>query len=126
MSNNIVILDEAHNIERTCEESASLQVKTSDIALAIEEITAVMKMISSETLDFNDNPKDFSADDLCILKQMLLDFEKEMDNIDLKKDSPEGTNFAGNFVFEFLSKVGVSKVLYFLFNIMMAIIRTII
>lgn len=114
LSNNIIILDEAHNIERICEESASLQLKTSDVALAIEEVTAVMKMISTENLDFNDSPKDFSADDLCILKQILLDFEKEMDSIDLKKDSPEGTNFEGNFIFELLSKCGVSNI-YFLF-----------
>ncbi|XP_018572046.1 regulator of telomere elongation helicase 1 homolog isoform X2 [Anoplophora glabripennis] len=102
-------IDEAHNIERTCEESASLQLKTSDIALAIEEVTAVMKMLSSETVDFNDSPKDFAAEDLCVLKQMLLDFEKEMDSINLKGNSSEGTNFDGDFIFELLSKAGIHE-----------------
>lgn len=50
MRNHIIILDEAHNVEKMCEESASIQLKSSDIALAIEEITAVMKMLSEETL----------------------------------------------------------------------------
>ena len=39
--NNVVILDEAHNIEKMCEESASLQIRSSDMALCIDEVTQV-------------------------------------------------------------------------------------
>ena len=38
---HVVILDEAHNVERMCEESASLQLRSTDVALCIEEVTQV-------------------------------------------------------------------------------------
>lgn len=41
LSNTIVILDEAHNVEKMCEDSASIQITSSEIAVCIEEITHV-------------------------------------------------------------------------------------
>lgn len=41
LNNTIIILDEAHNVEKMCEESASVQVKSSDIALCIDDLTQV-------------------------------------------------------------------------------------
>lgn len=92
-----------------CEESASLQLKSTDLALAIEEVTAIMKMITEQPAVFDDEDasKDFSPDDLMILKQILLDLEKELDAITLSKN-PEGTTFGGQFIFELLEKAGVS------------------
>lgn len=110
LTNSIVILDEAHNVEKMCEESASIQLKTSDIALAIDEVTAVMKMISEETLDFDDSPKDFTPDDLCILKQVLLDLEKHLDEITVGQD---GKTFEGTFIFELFEKSGVKTYVAF-------------
>lgn len=51
LTNNIVILDEAHNVEKMCEESASLQVKSTDIALCIEEITYIMRSFGESADD---------------------------------------------------------------------------
>jgi len=66
LGNTIVILDEAHNIEKICEESASVQIKSSDVAMAIEDVTHVMKVFASgESQDMGgDEPKDFTLDDL--------------------------------------------------------------
>ncbi|KAK9875897.1 hypothetical protein WA026_009684 [Henosepilachna vigintioctopunctata] len=110
LANNVIILDEAHNVEKMCEESASLQIKSTDIALAIEEVTAVMKMMSEEQVSFDveDVPKDFSAEDLVILKQMLLDFEKEFDAVPISKGS-EGSTFGGLFLYELLEKAGIKS-----------------
>ena len=36
-----MILDEAHNVEKMCEEAASLQLRSTDVALCIEEVTQV-------------------------------------------------------------------------------------
>lgn len=41
LNNTIVILDEAHNVEKMCEESASTQISSSDIAIAIEDVSHV-------------------------------------------------------------------------------------
>lgn len=87
-----------------CEEAASVELKSSDIALAIDEVTTVMKRLSEEILSFDDTPKDFSADDLCILKQMLLDLEKALDDT---KVISTGVTFEGTFIFEMLNKVQV-------------------
>ncbi|KAG5877171.1 hypothetical protein JTB14_032123 [Gonioctena quinquepunctata] len=106
-SDAVVILDEAHNVEKMCEDSASLQIKSSDVALAIEEITAIMKMMSNETLSFDDSPKDFDPEHLCTLKQIFLDLEKEIDKIELK-NGPDGTTLEGTFIFELFSKAGIT------------------
>ena len=36
-----MIFDEAHNIEKMCEESASHELRSTDLALCIEEVTQV-------------------------------------------------------------------------------------
>lgn len=41
LQNAIVILDEAHNVEKMCEESASVQIKSSEIIIAIADINFV-------------------------------------------------------------------------------------
>ncbi|KPJ07377.1 Regulator of telomere elongation helicase 1-like [Papilio machaon] len=109
LMNNIVILDEAHNVEKMCEESASLQIRTTDVALCIDEITHVMKSFvenneeMDSTLD-NTTPKDFTCDDLCILKEMMLALEKAIDDISV---GSEGTTYPGSFIFELLSKAEI-------------------
>ncbi|XP_073944470.1 regulator of telomere elongation helicase 1 [Choristoneura fumiferana] len=110
LTNNIVILDEAHNVEKMCEESASLQIKSTDIALCIEEITYIMRSFGEggddqldATLD-NNQPKDFTCDDLCVLKEIMLSFEKALDDIAV---GSEGSTFPGGFIFELLSKAEI-------------------
>lgn len=41
LTNTIIILDEAHNVEKMCEDSASMQIASSEVAVCIEEITHV-------------------------------------------------------------------------------------
>lgn len=43
LNNTIVILDEAHNVERMCEDSASVQITSSEIAVCIDDVTHVSK-----------------------------------------------------------------------------------
>lgn len=110
LMNNIVILDEAHNVEKICEESASLQIRSTDVALCIEEITHVMRSFSENTEDQLDatvdsnQPKDFTCEDLCVLKEMMLELEKAIDEINV---GSEGSTFPGGFIFELLSKAEI-------------------
>lgn len=53
----MIILDEGHNVEKVCEESASIDIRSTDIALAIDELTNVMKMISETPGLFVESPK---------------------------------------------------------------------
>ncbi|XP_050509376.1 regulator of telomere elongation helicase 1 homolog isoform X1 [Diabrotica virgifera virgifera] len=108
LSNTVVILDEAHNVERLCEESASLQIKSSDVALAIDEVTAIMKMLSSDqTVEFEDTPKDFDANDLCNLKEVFLNLEQAIDKIDLSSGQNSEVTLDGTFIFELLAEAGI-------------------
>ncbi|XP_076181321.1 regulator of telomere elongation helicase 1 isoform X2 [Ptiloglossa arizonensis] len=110
LQNSIILLDEAHNIEKTCEEAASLQICSTDIAMCIDEVTAVMEDMANdvEQNDFviensGNVQKDFSADDLCILKAMFLELEKAIDSIKVVKCN-EGDTHPGGYIFELLEK----------------------
>lgn len=111
LGGNIVILDEAHNIESVCETSASIEIKSTDITACIEEVTEVMKVVSDDVLDdcplFTDTPPDFSADELCLLKQVLLDFERTVDSTEVSSDTNNIRAFEGDYIFELLEKSGV-------------------
>ncbi|KAJ8725360.1 hypothetical protein PYW08_003543 [Mythimna loreyi] len=109
--NNIIILDEAHNVEKMCEESASLQIRTTDVALCIDEITHVMKSFSETAgnedqmdMTVDTQPKDFTCDDLCVLKEMMLALEKAIDEISVGN---EGSTYPGGYIFELLSKAEI-------------------
>ncbi|XP_033607674.1 regulator of telomere elongation helicase 1 homolog isoform X3 [Cryptotermes secundus] len=51
LTNNVVILDEAHNVEKICEESVSICIRSTDVALCIQEITQVTYEKSHLLLD---------------------------------------------------------------------------
>ncbi|KAB0798760.1 hypothetical protein PPYR_06644 [Photinus pyralis] len=107
LSNNIIILDEAHNINKICEDSASLVLSSADITLCIAEVTDVMTAMASN-LDFGDNPADFTPDELCTLKQALLDFEKAIDSVKIVHGSDSSSStFDGDYIFEILKKGGI-------------------
>ena len=53
--------------------------------------------------------KDFTPEDLCILKTMFLELEKAIDEISLK-NREEGETLPGGFIFELLEKASVSCV----------------
>ncbi|KAH8245486.1 hypothetical protein KR032_010889 [Drosophila birchii] len=109
LGNTIVILDEAHNIEKICEESASVQIRSSDVAMAIEDITHIMKIFTSgESQDMGgDEPKDFTLDDLTLLKEMLLELEKAIDAV-LVDNVTEGTTYPATMMYELLGKANFS------------------
>ncbi|OXU25960.1 hypothetical protein TSAR_015750 [Trichomalopsis sarcophagae] len=115
LQNNVVLLDEAHNVEKMCEEAASLQISSTDIAVCIDEITHVMKDMANETNDqdflsegSNAAQKDFSAEDLCILKAMFLELEKAIDSIQITKRD-EGDTYPGGYIFEILEKADITQ-----------------
>ncbi|XP_060530733.1 regulator of telomere elongation helicase 1 homolog [Cylas formicarius] len=109
LQNNVVILDEAHNVEKTCEETTSVSIRSTDIALATDELTALMKVMSEQPISFDDSPKDFTPEEVCLLKEMLLNFEKAIDEVPLNKQLDEGTNFPGDYVFQLLEKAQITR-----------------
>lgn len=84
--------------------------------MCIDEVTAVMQDIAKNLDDQNDFlsennvQKDFTAEDLCILKTMFLELENAIDSITLKNRS-EGDTFPGGYIFELLEKIEVKRFL---------------
>lgn len=109
LNNTIVILDEAHNVEKMCEESASVQISSSEIAVCIEDITAIMKKLNENNEIFNnvdeEGSKDFSLEDLAQLKEMMLNFEKVVDELEIKFG---GATFEGSYIFQLLQKANIN------------------
>jgi regulator of telomere elongation helicase 1 len=108
LTNTIVILDEAHNVEKMCEESASIQIRSTDIALSIEDLTGIMKhMEKGQSFSMNsDEAKDFTMDDLATLKEVFLALERSVDDIQIK--TAGGSTFEGAYIFELLEKANIT------------------
>lgn len=112
LQNSVIILDEAHNVERMCEDSASTMLSSTDIALAIEDVSHVMETMGESAggaLDLGDmdsEKKEFSLHDLSLLKQKLLDLEKAVDDIAFPAAQRE-VSFSGSYIFGLLAKASV-------------------
>uniref|UniRef100_A0A1B0F9W0 Helicase ATP-binding domain-containing protein n=1 Tax=Glossina morsitans morsitans TaxID=37546 RepID=A0A1B0F9W0_GLOMM len=110
LHNTIIILDEAHNIEKICEECASVQIKSSDVAMAIDDTTHIMAAIKasgSEVQDCEDESKDFTLDDLTLLKEMLLELEKAIDEIAVE-NKIEGVTLPASYIYDLLGKANLN------------------
>lgn len=85
--------------------------------MCIDEITAVMEDMASNIEQQNDfsmesstnTQKDFTAEDLCILKTMFLELEKAIDAIEILKHD-EGNTLPGGYIFELLGKAQVHNI----------------
>lgn len=115
LHNTIVILDEAHNVEKMCEESASVQISSSEIAVAIEDVSSILvPMIENNgsmplSVDVGgDEEKDFTVDDLVLLKEIFLNLEKTIDEIPVRSSlAGSGETFNGGYIFSLLEKANV-------------------
>lgn len=90
-------------------------MSSTDVAVCITEVTSVMQDVSNDlneqSMDyFSDSPsdaqKDFTAEDLCILKTIFMELEKAIDGIQIK-NREQGETLPGNYIFDFLGKAEV-------------------
>ncbi|XP_067856661.1 regulator of telomere elongation helicase 1 isoform X2 [Heptranchias perlo] len=111
----IVIFDEAHNVEKMCEESASFDLTPYDLASGID---AVNQVLEEETKTFQHNNTDFNFEsfnsglkmdlsDLAKIKKILLDLENAIDSVEL---SPNGSGVTkpGSFIFELFAQAQIT------------------
>lgn len=107
LNNTIVILDEAHNVEKMCEDSASVQMTSSELAVCIDDVTHIM-VAMEKNLDMGEADKDFTIEDLVLLKEMLLALEKAIDEI-VVSNVDDGQTYAGGYIFDLLARANVSE-----------------
>ncbi|PAA58021.1 hypothetical protein BOX15_Mlig027287g1 [Macrostomum lignano] len=125
LEGNVVILDEAHNIEQVCEDGASVELSSVDLAQCIFEIDAavsgLMKKITADqqasSLSLENlsgaeaqESLDFTVSDLFALKGQLLALEKAIDSIPLGSGDSAGPGFTkpGAYVLELLAQADIT------------------
>lgn len=108
LENSIVILDEAHNVEKVCQDAASVKIASSDVATCIEDLTYIMQQLEgNESIEFGDeDAPDFNIEDCAKLKEMMLDLEKVIDDVD--QVTSKGRTFPGGKIFELLSEAKIT------------------
>lgn len=66
-------------------------------------------VIQNPNLMENDETTDFTADDLVLLKQKLLDLEQTIDEIKLPNLAIGGETYTGGYIFSLLEKANVRE-----------------
>ncbi|KAJ8257323.1 hypothetical protein GJAV_G00184360 [Gymnothorax javanicus] len=108
----VVIFDEAHNVEKMCEESSSFDLTPYDMASAID---AVDKLLVEQARTAGDPgvTEDFNVESLSSglkldvasiakIKQILLDLEAAIDSFEVPED--RGMTKPGSFIYELFQR----------------------
>ncbi|KAA8591225.1 hypothetical protein FQN60_002168 [Etheostoma spectabile] len=108
----VVVFDEAHNVEKTCEESTSFDLTPYDVASAI---TAVDRLLVEQAKEVRhgDPVQDFNVESLnsgfkmtvetiAKIKQILLNLEAAVDSYEVP--SEKGITKPGIFIYELLER----------------------
>merc|ERR1719210_2284020 len=64
LRNGILIFDEGHNIEKSCESVASFELRSTDLSGAISEIDDAFDIIDKEALSFEEALGELTAEQL--------------------------------------------------------------
>uniref|UniRef100_UPI00398E9560 regulator of telomere elongation helicase 1 isoform X2 n=1 Tax=Pristiophorus japonicus TaxID=55135 RepID=UPI00398E9560 len=110
----IIIFDEAHNVEKMCEESASFDLTPYDLASGIDAVNLVLedetKTLQSNT-DFNfesfNSGLKMDLSDLAKIKKILLDLENAIDSVELPPNGI-GVTKPGSFIFELFAQAQIT------------------
>lgn len=108
----VVIFDEAHNVEKTCEESTSFDLTPYDVTSAINAVDRLLLEQTKEASRGDTATEDFNVESLSSglkidiatiakIKQILLDLEAAIDSYD---PSDKGITKPGIFIYELLQK----------------------
>ncbi|CAK9068437.1 unnamed protein product [Durusdinium trenchii] len=90
LKNSILIFDEGHNIERSCEENASFELTQADIAGAIGELEDAFDLVEQGQVDeevLKDMPCDAFLKLLNLVKKHLFALEDAISEEKLEKDA---------------------------------------
>ncbi|CAB3987407.1 regulator of telomere elongation helicase 1-like isoform X1 [Paramuricea clavata] len=114
ISKSVILFDEAHNIERICEEAMSFDLTSFDIASCIEDLDKCLDTLSNmeedgtlSLVDDGGNSGDgLDKKEIAYMKGLLLLLEEEIHNI--ISSSSQGITKPGSYIFELLRKVKIT------------------
>uniref|UniRef100_A0A8D2ZMX8 Regulator of telomere elongation helicase 1 n=1 Tax=Scophthalmus maximus TaxID=52904 RepID=A0A8D2ZMX8_SCOMX len=97
----VVIFDEAHNVEKTCEEATSFDLTPYDVASAISAVDRLLAEQAENASHGDSVTEDFNVESLN--SEILLDLEAAIDSYDVPSD--KGITKPGIFIYELLERV---------------------
>ncbi|NP_001091044.1 regulator of telomere elongation helicase 1 [Bos taurus] len=117
LKGTVVIFDEAHNVEKMCEEAASFDLTPHDVASELDVIDRVLEERTKVAQQAELHPE-FSADsarsglnlepeDLAKLKMILLRLEGAIDAVELPGDN-SGVTKPGSYIFELFAEAQIT------------------
>ncbi|KAM9785914.1 regulator of telomere elongation helicase 1 [Neosynchiropus ocellatus] len=108
----VVIFDEAHNVEKTCEETTSFDLTPYDLASAISAVDRLLaekanevslgEAFSSDNVESLNPASKLDITMVAKIKQILLDLEAAIDSFDIPND--KGITKPGIFIYELLAR----------------------
>ncbi|NXS10283.1 RTEL1 helicase, partial [Neodrepanis coruscans] len=118
LKGTVVILDEAHNVEKLCEESSSFDLTPYDLASAMDAISVVLeeqaKVVQQNEINAEFNmeltnsvsvpPDIFPLDSL---KEILLQLESAIDAVELPPNG-SGVTKEGSFIFDLFAEAQIT------------------
>ncbi|KAK2493573.1 hypothetical protein MC885_018022 [Smutsia gigantea] len=117
LKGTVVIFDEAHNVEKMCEESASFDLTPHDVASGLGVIDQVLEEQTRLAqqgelhLDFSVDPTNaglnMELEDIAKLKMILLHLEGAIDAVELPGDK-SGVTKPGSYIFELFAKAQIT------------------
>ncbi|XP_015152087.2 regulator of telomere elongation helicase 1 isoform X3 [Gallus gallus] len=117
LKGTVVILDEAHNVERLCEESSSFDLTAYDLASAIDVINVVLeeqaKVVQQNEVNAEFNMESISSglnmelEDIAKIKKILLQLESAIDAVELPPND-SGVTKDGSYIFELFAQAQIT------------------
>ncbi|KAM5217885.1 regulator of telomere elongation helicase 1 isoform 4-T6 [Hipposideros larvatus] len=116
LKGTVVIFDEAHNLEKMCEESASFDLTPHDVASGLDAVDQVLEeqtkaaQQSEPSLAFGADSSsglNMELEDIAKLKMILLRLEEAIDAVELPRDD-KGVTKPGSFIFELFAEAQIT------------------
>ncbi|GAB1287339.1 Regulator of telomere elongation helicase 1 [Apodemus speciosus] len=117
LKGTVVIFDEAHNVEKICEESASFDLTPRDVASGLDVINQVLEEQARVTqqgelqqefiVDTSSSGLNMELEDIAKLKMILLRLEEAIDAVQLPGDD-RGITKPGSYIFELFAEAQIT------------------
>ncbi|KAI6073986.1 Regulator of telomere elongation helicase 1 isoform X1 [Aix galericulata] len=117
LKGTVVILDEAHNVEKLCEESSSFDLTAYDLASAIDTLnilleeqakTVQQKEVNAEfNMEMENSGLNMELEDLAKIKKILLQLESAIDEVELPPNK-NGVTKNGSYIFDLFAKAQIT------------------
>ncbi|XP_065501564.1 regulator of telomere elongation helicase 1 [Caloenas nicobarica] len=117
LKGTVVILDEAHNVEKLCEESSSFDLTPYDLASALDAINVVLedqaKVVQQNEINAEFNMEMMSSglnmelEDIAKIKKILLQLESAIDAVELPPNGA-GVTKEGSYIFDLFAEAQIT------------------